>query len=71
MKKNLKKWLIPLLFTLGGALAGLGYYYMVGCSNGSCVITSSPINSMIYVALAGWLLSSAFGSECKEARCSS
>ena len=35
MKKRLKKLLRPLLFTLGGALAGLAYYYLVGCSSGS------------------------------------
>jgi len=43
MKSKLKKWLRPLLFTIGGALAGLGYYYAVGCSTGSCPITSNPI----------------------------
>lgn len=42
MKKRLKKLLRPLLFTLGGALAGLAYYYLVGCSSGSCAITSNP-----------------------------
>ena len=32
MKSKLKKWLRPFLFTIGGALVGLGYYYVVGCS---------------------------------------
>ena len=36
VKENLKNWLIPLLFTLGGALMGLAYYYFVGCATGSC-----------------------------------
>ena len=40
MKSKLKKLLRPFLFTVGGALAGLGYYYVVGCSTGSCAITS-------------------------------
>ena len=62
MKKHMKKWLRPALFTLGGALVGLGYYALVGCSTGSCVITSSPFTSMAYMALVGWLLSGAFGS---------
>lgn len=26
MKKKMKKWIRPALFTLGGALLGLGYY---------------------------------------------
>ena len=30
MKENMKKWLRPALFTLVGALVGLGYYYFVG-----------------------------------------
>ena len=42
MKERLKRWLRPALFTLGGALAGLGYYYLVGCSTGSCAIASNP-----------------------------
>lgn len=59
MKARMKTWLRPTLFTLGGALAGLGCYYAVGCSTGSCVITSSPITSMAYMGLVGWLLSGA------------
>lgn len=62
MKRRIKKWLRPALFTLGGGLAGLGYYYLVGCSTGACVITSSPVTSMAYMALMGWLLSGVFGS---------
>lgn len=61
MKK--KKWLRPTLFTLGGGLAGLVYYYFVGCSTGSCPITSNPITSMLYLGLVGWLLSGLFEKE--------
>jgi len=64
MKARLKKWLIPLLFTVGGALAGLAYYYFVGCAAGSCAITSNPINSMLYMGLMGWLLSGVFRGGC-------
>ena len=64
MKENVKNWLTPLLFTLGGALVGLAYYYFVGCATGSCAITSNPINSMLYMGLMGWLLSGAFNGGC-------
>lgn len=64
MKSKLKKWLRPLLFTIGGALAGLGYYYAVGCSTGSCPITSNPIITMIYMGVVGLLLSGLFGKGC-------
>ena len=64
MKSKLKKLLRPLLFTIGGALAGLGYYYAVGCSTGSCPITSNPIITMIYMGVVGLLLSGLFGKGC-------
>lgn len=50
-----------MLFTLGGALMGLGYYALVGCSTGSCAITASPVNTILYMGLMGWLLSGIFG----------
>ena len=64
MKVSLKKWLIPLLFTVGGALVGLAYYYFVGRATGSCAITSNPINAMLYMGLTGWLLSGVFSGGC-------
>lgn len=63
-KLRKKKWIRPMLFTIGGALVGLGYYAFVGCSTGSCAITSNPVNSMIYMGFIGWLLSGVFGKEC-------
>lgn len=69
MKERMKKWLRPALFILGGGLVGLGYYYLVGCSTGTCVITSSPLTSMAYMALVGWLLSGVFGSRCCGGSC--
>lgn len=62
MKRLIKKLMRPVLFTLIGALLGLGYYYVVGCSTGTCAITSSPLSSMVYVGLIGLVLSGAFGS---------
>ena len=59
MKKRMKRWLRPALFTLGGALVGLVWYSLVGCATWACVITSSPARSMAYMALLGLLLSGA------------
>ena len=59
-----KKWIRPALFTMGGALAGLAYYHFIGCASGSCPITSSPVGSMLYMGLIGWLLSGLFRKEC-------
>ena len=69
MKERLKKWARPALFVLGGGLAGLGLYAMTGCSTGSCAITSSPVNSVLYMAFMGWLLSGALGSCCCGGGC--
>lgn len=56
----MKKWLIKNKLSFVGAIVGavLGYLYwnFVGCSSGSCAITSSPVNSTIYGALMGFLI---------------
>ena len=44
-----------ILFVAAGALVGLGYYYLFGCS-GNCAITSSPWMTMLYMGVVGGLL---------------
>ena len=39
-----------------GAVAGFLYWKFVGCSSGTCMITSKPINSTLYGALMGFLV---------------
>lgn len=56
LKRWLKKNRISFIASLVGAILGFLYWYFVGCSNGSCAITSSPINSTIYGAIMGFLL---------------
>ena len=53
MKEKIKKWLKPVLFTAGGALVGLAYYYFVGCSTGACPLTSNPFITMAYMGFIG------------------
>lgn len=43
------------LFVAAGVLAGLGWYYLFGCS-GNCAVTSSPWMTMAYVGVIGGLL---------------
>lgn len=43
-----------------GAALGYAYYYFIGCSSGSCAITSKPLNSTLYGALMGFLLAGTF-----------
>jgi len=41
-----------------GAAAGFLFYKFVGCSSGTCPITSSPVGSTLYGMLIGLVLSS-------------
>lgn len=43
---------------IGGVL-GFLYYKFIGCSTGTCPITSKPLNSVIYGAVMGLLVSQA------------
>lgn len=56
------KYIRPVLFVAAGALLGLGYYYLFGCS-GNCAITASPWMTMAYVGIIGGLLSAVTGKK--------
>ena len=53
-----KKWQI--IGVLVGLIVGYLYYRLVGCSNDTCKITSSPINISLYGGLLGYLLMDLF-----------
>ena len=54
---------LSLLGILIGAVAGFLYWNFVGCSSGTCMITSKPINSSLYGGLMGYLLFNIFKKE--------
>ena len=43
-----------------GAVAGFLYWRFVGCSSGTCMITSKPFNSSLYGAVMGFLVAGIF-----------
>lgn len=48
----------PLKYGLGiGVGAGIGflYYYFIGCTSGTCPLTSNPVNSMLIGAVMGFI----------------
>ncbi|SCY75487.1 hypothetical protein SAMN02927916_3207 [Flavobacterium anhuiense] len=55
--------MLAIIGIIVGAVAGYLYWKFVGCSSGSCAITSSPMNSTLYGALMGGLLFSIFKKE--------
>ena len=40
-----------------GGILGFFYYTYFGCTNGTCAITSSPINTIFYFAFFGLVIS--------------
>ena len=55
------KWVI--IGVLLGAMGGFIYWQQIGCTSGSCAITSKWHNSTAYGALMGGLLFSIFKKE--------
>ncbi len=66
MKKWFKNNALYFIGALIGAIAGYIYWQQIGCSSGTCMITSKPINSTLYGALMGALLFGMFKKENKK-----
>jgi len=57
------------LYVAGAVIGGIGgflYWKFVGCSSGTCPITSKPLNSSLYGAFMGALLFGLFKREKKS-----
>lgn len=52
----IKRQLFIIIGVIIGGILGYLYYHFVGCSSGTCAITSKPINSTIYGMIMGGLL---------------
>lgn len=66
MKNKSTNWKRSALFTVAGVLIGFAYYRLIGCTTGSCPITSNPYISMAYMGFMGWLISGLFSKPNKE-----
>ena len=56
MNDFIKKHILKIAGIIVGGIAGFSYYHFVGCTSGTCPITSSPYISTLYGALMGYLL---------------
>lgn len=54
------------LGALIGAAGGYLYWQQIGCSSGSCAITSDPVNSTLYGAMMGVLIINAMVPQKKK-----
>ncbi|MBI9070954.1 MAG: hypothetical protein JEY94_05115 [Melioribacteraceae bacterium] len=55
--EKLKKYKNKILAVAAGAVLGYSYYYFIGCTSGSCPITSNPLISTVYGAAIGFVFS--------------
>src|ERR1700748_1046795 len=63
MKMILKKYKLELAGLVIGGISGWCYWHFVGCTSGTCPITSKPLNSSVYGSVMGVLLFSLFKKE--------
>jgi phage shock protein E len=60
----MKKWMLENIWIIGGvllgAIGGYAYYHFIGCTNGTCMISSKPVNSTLYFGLMGGLFMGIF-----------
>ena len=57
MKEYYIKYRFRIVFIILGAITGFLYWRFIGCSSGTCPITSHWYTSAIYGMLLGWLMS--------------
>ncbi len=62
----IKKYKLTVIGVIAGAIGGYLYYHFVGCTSGTCPITSKPLNSSLYGALMGGLFFNIFQRENKQ-----
>ena len=67
LKEFVRSWYFwrPFLSIVIGGLGGYLYYYFIGCSSGSCPITSNPYLSIIIGGLFSFLLVGTPGTNIK------
>ncbi len=66
LQSRIIRWMLRLLPIVIGGLGGYAYYYFIGCTGGSCPITSNPWSSTAYGIMIGTLF--VFGSTKKPQR---
>jgi hypothetical protein len=60
MTTKKKKILIVGSFILAGMIAGLAYWRFVGCSSGTCAITSRWHTMLVFGGIIGYLIGDSF-----------
>ncbi len=66
VKEFFRSWYFwkPFLAILIGGLGGFLFYYFIGCTTGSCSITSNPFSSVITGSLLGFFVTNSPCARC-------
>lgn len=56
MKNFIAKYKIEIIASIIGSIAGFAYWFYIGCSTGTCPITSHWYTTVIYGAIMGFLI---------------
>jgi len=60
MKEFIKKYILRITGIVAGGIGGFAWYYFVGCTSGTCPITSNPYISILWGAAMGYLVAELF-----------
>lgn len=68
VKEFFRSWYFwkPFLAVFTGGILGFLYYFFVGCSTGTCAITSNPYSSIMMGGFMGYFL---VNSPCARGNC--
>jgi len=68
VKEFFRSWYFwkPVIAVSTGGILGFLYYFYVGCSTGTCAITSNPFSSIMMGGLMGYFL---VNSPCARGNC--
>ena len=55
MKEFIRKHIIPIIFSVAGAVGGFLYWKFIGCASGTCMIKSVWYFSTFYGLVLGWV----------------
>jgi hypothetical protein len=66
VKEFFRSWYFwkPFLGVMAGGILGFMYYHFIGCTSGTCPITSHPVPSVLFGGFFGFVITSGPCTKC-------